>query len=85
MPGRVAELSLPARLTLAYAHGGGPWHQVGEIVVGARLDPETERERHDPVLRELPGTAQYPVIRALREPAYRAARAVPASPRRTRP
>lgn len=83
--GRVAELSLPARLSLAYAHGGGTWQHVGEIAVGALLGPETERERHDPVLRELPGTAQYPVIRALREPAYRAARSVPASPRRTRP
>lgn len=81
----VRELSLPARLSLAYAHGAGPWHDVGQIRVGALLDAETERDRHDPLLHELPGTQQYPVIRALRAPAYRAARSVPATPRRTSP
>jgi hypothetical protein len=68
-----------ARYQLAYAVGVRPWTVVGEIVVGAREGRQVDRRRHDPVLHTLPGTEQYPVVVGLREPAYRAARRVPAS------
>jgi hypothetical protein len=70
-------LTPPAAMALAYAHGTGSWRHCGELLVGARLDRRMERERHDPVLNLLPGTQQYPAVRALREPSYRSARAVP--------
>ena len=70
---------LGARYQLAYAVGARPWTVVGEIVVGAREGMQVDRRRHDPVLHTLPGTEQYPAVAALREPAYRAARRVPAS------
>ncbi|MDF3045270.1 MAG: hypothetical protein K0R30_1498 [Ornithinibacter sp.] len=76
VPGPVEELSLPTTLTLSCATGRGPWHDVGVLAVGAPLGPDAEAERHDPVLHELPGSEQYPVLRRLREPAYRAARRV---------
>ena len=69
-------LTPPSTMALAYAHGAGPWRQCAELRVGARLD-RAEVERHDPVLNLLPGTEQYPAVRALREPSYRSARAVP--------
>ncbi len=81
----VEELSMPAALVLSYAHGTGPWRDVGDVVVGALQGPETEQERHDPVLHQLPGTEQYAVVSRLREPAYRAARAVRPRSRRTAP
>ena len=68
-----------ARYQLAYAVSTRPWTAVGEIVVGARQGAQVDRRRHDPVLHALPGTEQYPAVAALREPAYRAARHVPAS------
>jgi hypothetical protein len=82
--GRVprAASGLPGTLTLAYAHGMGTWQEVGEVVVGQPCGPEAERERHDPITHQLPGTSQYPLVRRLREPAYAAARTVPADPRR---
>jgi hypothetical protein len=67
-------LLVPERWSLSYAVGTGPWGAVGEVEVGARVEGETDPRRHDPVVRELPGTSQYPVVRALREPAYAAAR-----------
>ncbi|HEV7173230.1 hypothetical protein [Pedococcus sp.] len=68
-----------ARYQLSYAVGTRPWTVVGEIQVGAPEGEQVDRRRHDPVLHTLPGTEQYPVVAALREPAYRAARRVPAS------
>ena len=70
-------LTPPRTMALAYAHWTGPWHLCGELLVGARLDRRVDAERHDPVLNPLPGTEQYPAVRALREPSYRSARAVP--------
>ncbi len=78
--GPVEELSLPTTLALSYATGRGTWRDVGVLAVGAPLGPDAEAERHDPVVHELPGTEQYPVLRRLREPAYRAARSVRTSP-----
>jgi hypothetical protein len=67
-------LRVPERLSLAYAVGTGPWVTVGEVGVGERIEGEGDPRRHDPVVHQLPGTSQYPVVRALREPAYAAAR-----------
>ena len=78
-PGPVEELTLPRSMVLSAAHGTGPWRDVGTLVVGARLGPESDAEHHDPVVHELPGTEQYPVVRRLREPAYVAARKVSGS------
>ncbi|MGA8978417.1 MAG: phosphodiesterase [Pedococcus sp.] len=63
----------PTRYRLSWAHGHGGWHEFAELVVtwdGRRDAPE----RFDPVAHPLPGTAQYPVLAWLREPAYRLAR-----------
>lgn len=68
-----------ARYQLSYAVGTRPWTVVGEIVVGPPEGNQVDRRRHDPVLHTMPGTEQYPAVAALREPAYRAARQVPAS------
>jgi hypothetical protein len=65
---------VPDRLSLAYAVGAGPWVTVGEVAVGAVVEGEDDPRRHDPVLHQLPGTSQFPVVRFLREPAYAAAR-----------
>jgi hypothetical protein len=78
-PGPVEELSLPGSMVLSAAHGTGRWQDVGTLRVGARLGPQSEAEHHDPVVHELPGTEQYPVVRRLREPAYVAARKVSGS------
>jgi hypothetical protein len=70
-------LTVPSRLVLSYAVGTGPWAGAGEVVLGARVEGEGDPRRHDPVLNQLPGTSQYRVVRALREPAYAAARRTP--------
>lgn len=77
--GATGEGLVGGRFQLSYAVGRQPWLEAGTIVVGPREPAEVERRRHDPVLHPLPGTEQYPVVAALREPAYRAARQVPAS------
>lgn len=63
----------PTRYRLSWAHGSGSWHQFAELSVAwdGRGDAP---ERFDPVAHPLPGTAQYPVLAWLREPAYRLAR-----------
>lgn len=71
---RVQEGALPPTMVLSWALGTGPWRYAGEVVTGAPLGPGVDRERHDPVVHQLPGTTQYPVVRLLREPAYRQAR-----------
>ena len=73
-PAPVPEDSPPDRMVLSWAVGTGPWRYAGEVVTGAPLRPAADRERHDPVVHQLPGTEQYPVVRRLREPAYRRAR-----------
>ncbi len=75
-PGPVGDLGLPASMVLSAAHGTGPWHDVGTLSRGAVLGPDALSDRHDPVVHELPGTQQYPVVGRLREPAYVAARGV---------
>jgi hypothetical protein len=64
----------PTSYALGVARGTGPWQHLG------RLDlvwfVEDTPERFDPVARPLAGTEQYAFVAALREPAYRAARAV---------
>lgn len=68
------DLSLPPELTLSYAVGSRPWTDVADLVVGPRDPGGADRERHDPITAELPGTQQFEPVRRLREPAYRAAR-----------
>jgi hypothetical protein len=70
----LSDLSLPRSMTLSYAVGRGPWMNVAEVVVGRPNAGRPDRERHDPITAELPGTEPYDVVRRLREPAYRAAR-----------
>jgi hypothetical protein len=67
---------VPGRLVLSWATGRGPWHEAGHVSVGVLMSPDVDAERHDPVVHQLTGTDQYGVIARLREPAYRAARAV---------
>jgi hypothetical protein len=73
-------LGLPQSMSLSYAVGRGPWAEAGELLLGPRVEGESDTRRHDPVVHELPGTEQYDVVRRLREPAYRAARRVPVRP-----
>jgi hypothetical protein len=61
----------PARYDLAVARSGAQWRSVGSLQVQWGPDRPT---RFDPVENILPGTAQYPLVRALREPAYLMAR-----------
>jgi hypothetical protein len=61
----------PTRFDLAVAHSGSGWTTVG--VLELTWGPD-EPMRFDPVENLLPGTEQYPVVRALREPAYLMAR-----------
>jgi hypothetical protein len=61
----------PSRYDLAVAHSGSEWEVVGSLEVAWGPDRPT---RFDPVENPLPGTAQYPLVRTLREPAYFLAR-----------
>ena len=63
----------PAQHRLSWAHGTGPWHPFGELTVAWNGRGDAP-ERFDPVANPLPGTAQYPALARLREPAYRLAR-----------
>ncbi len=78
VPALVPEGELPPTMAISYAVGRGPWVRAGELRAGGRHSGTTDAERHDPVVHQLPGTSQYEVVRRLREPAYRAARRVPA-------
>lgn len=62
---------LPRRFDLAVATSGSVWRPVGTLEVAWGPDRSM---RFDPVEHQLPGTAQYPVVRFLREPAYLMAR-----------
>lgn len=74
-PSGLSDLSLPGRLILSYAVGSGSWTEVADVAVGPPDSGRPDVQRHDPIAAELPGTQQYDVVRRLREPAYRAARA----------
>ncbi|MCD6639765.1 MAG: hypothetical protein LT071_07620 [Nocardioides sp.] len=64
---------------LAWSRVGGPWHPAGSLEVAWR---DTDEDvRFDPVAHQLPGTRQYAVVTALREPSYAVARLVRARPR----
>ncbi len=71
-----AEGEPPAEYALSWSRVGGGWREVGALEVMWRgVDVDV---RFDPVLNALPGTRQYPLVAALREPAYRAGRTVEA-------
>ena len=61
----------PARYDFSVSSGRAPWRSVGSLEVQWGPDRPT---RFDPVQNELPGAEQYPLVRALREPAYLMAR-----------
>lgn len=63
----------PAHYELSWAHGRGGWHPCGELAVDWSLTADAP-ERFDPLVNELPGSVQYPVVRWLREPSYALAR-----------
>ena len=72
----------PSAYALHVALGVGAWHRVARIdVTWSTLD---STERFDPIVHPLAGTEQYPVVAALREPSYAAARAVTSAGRATR-
>lgn len=56
---------------LAFAHGTGPWQVCGRLRLGK---PVPRALDFDPIDNVPPGLAQYPWVRMLRSPAYRAAR-----------
>lgn len=69
----------PTAWALAWSRVGGPWHPAGSLDVAWRDGDEDVR--FDPVAHQLPGTRQYAVVTALREPSYAVARLVRARPR----
>jgi hypothetical protein len=69
-PGR-AGADPPSRYAMSVARAGSDWSEVGLLTVSWGPDRPT---RFDPVEHPLPGTEQYPLVRALRAPAYRQAR-----------
>lgn len=70
----VDDIDLPIGWDLSWALGRGPWTHVGRLALAWSSDDVPDR--FDPVRHQLRGTEQYAVVRALREPAYAAARAV---------
>lgn len=77
---RSGDLPSPS-YALEVARGAGAWRKVGSIRVDWSEDDTTER--FDPVVHELAGTEQYPLVSAMREPAYVAARLVARLPSRS--
>lgn len=69
----------PTRWALAWSRVAGEWHPAGSLTVTWRTTDEVIR--FDPVAHQLPGTRQYGLVTAMREPAYAAARLVRARPR----
>lgn len=63
----------PSDYRLSWALGLGQWRSAGTLAVRWG-EPFDAPERFDPIEFPLPGTTQYPVITALREPAYRLSR-----------
>ncbi len=63
----------PGVVELACAIGGGPWRPFAELAI-SRDDAPDPPLSFDPVVNQIPGLDQYPVVMRLREPAYRSAR-----------
>lgn len=63
----------PSTYELSWAIGRGAWQRCGRVDVSWSA-PTDAPERFDPLVNELPGTSQYPVVRWLREPSYALAR-----------
>jgi hypothetical protein len=62
----------PDTLDIVCARGTGPWRRVGTLqLVGEGSDAMIS---FDPLLNAVPGLDNYPLVHALREPAYRIAR-----------
>jgi hypothetical protein len=62
----------PASYEISWARPSSRWHPFATLHLDEdRGDPTVS---FDPVLHRLPGLAQYPAVRRLREPAYRRAR-----------
>jgi hypothetical protein len=68
----------PVRWELSAAHAGSDWRPAGVLRVTWGDDQPL---RFDPVENVLPGTAQYPIVQVLREPAYAIARRLVRRPR----
>lgn len=68
----------PTSWELAWSRVGGEWHPTGSLTVTWQAGDEDVR--FDPVEHQFPGTQQYGVVRAMRQPAYAAARLVKARP-----
>ena len=63
----------PGVVSLACSVRGGPWRPFAEPTISTDEAPDPGLS-FDPVLHAVPGLAQYPAVRRLREPAYRSAR-----------
>ena len=64
----------PESYELRWARAAGPWHPFAVL----ELHPDTSEDgpvSFDPVRHQIPGLRQYDVVRRLRAPAYRRARA----------
>lgn len=61
----------PLRWRLSTAAAGSAWRGLGTVTASWGSD---EAVRFDPVLNQLPGTGQHPLVQVLREPAYARAR-----------
>jgi hypothetical protein len=61
----------PGRYSLWWSHAGGPWSRFGTLELSGEVAGDIS---FDPVLNQLPGLAQYPLVVRLREPSYARAR-----------
>ena len=68
-----ARSSIPGVVELACAVGGGSWRSFAQLAVSRDDAPDPDIS-FDPVRHQLTGLEQYPLVRRLREPAYRSAR-----------
>jgi hypothetical protein len=68
-----ARSALPGVVELACAVGAGDWQPFAELAISPEPAPDPEIS-FDPVLNQVSGLQQYPVVTRLREPAYLAAR-----------
>jgi hypothetical protein len=68
-----ARSTSPGVVELACAVGAGEWHPFAELAISREPAPDPEIS-FDPVLNQVTGLQQYPVVTRLREPAYLAAR-----------
>ncbi len=67
----------PVTYELRWARPGDDWKPLGRLVLGDEVEPVSDPPlRFDPILNPVDGLTNYPVVRRLREPAYRTARRV---------